>query len=156
VNNKWDKRQPLPPPPKKERQSRRAQRNNNENAVITAATAGTADDNSPPSNVAATVADDNYMERVLRWLHKPAGPMLETCQKPMSAPLGNSRVYCSRRPALVKTCSIPGNKSERQQMDEIVKRPTMTRSDTTISNCTKNRHKMELHVHMPSMCLGSG
>jgi len=138
------------PPPKKERHARRPHRSNSENDAVAAKE--TADDDRLPSNVAA--ADDDYVERVLRWLHKPAGAMLETCRKPMSAPSAGHGACSSRRPALVKTCSIPGNKSERQQVVGIAERPMTTRSvvASAAGNCTKNRHKIELHVHMPSVC----
>lgn len=149
------------PPSKKEREKkRRAHRGANENAAAVTAETATAvitttitEDNGGPSNFAAK-ADDDYVERVLRWLHKPAGSMLETCRKPMSGGDNGSCCY-SRRPALVNTCSIPDNKPERQQVVMINKRPTMmTRSANNIAagNCTKNRHKTELHVHMPSVC----
>lgn len=95
--------------------------------------------------------DDDYMERVLRWLHKPSG-MLQTRQIPVSAPDRGNDHGSARRPALVKTCSIPANCkfSGGLQATEVAgKRPaTFTRQ------FRKNRHKIELHVHMPSMqCL---
>lgn len=111
-----------------------------ENRVQTTATAACNDND----------GDDNYVERVLQWLQKPSG-MLETCRKPMSAP-ENCMTSVYRRPALVKTCSIPEHKyvDGRTQV-EIVKRPTKS-----TCNPMKNHQKTELHVHMPSMCLTGG
>lgn len=88
--------------------------------------------------------DESYVERVLQWLQKPTG-MLETRRKPMSAP-----GHGIRRPALVKTCSIPENKFADQQVVEAdCKRPPKS----TRNYCAKSHNqKTELHVHMPSVC----
>jgi len=94
--------------------------------------------------------DENYVERVLQWLQKPSVE-LDTCRKPMSAPGIDTR-GC-RRPALVKTCSIPERHSPRSEHRQAIvihyERPT-TRT------CVKSRHKTELHVHMPSVMQGGG
>lgn len=92
--------------------------------------------------------DDNYVERVLQWLQKPAAVVSDTCRKPKTAPENGG--VCCRRPALVKTCSIPENDKfeHRQAVKNINKRPMMSPS---ARNSVKN-HKTELHVHMPSVC----
>jgi len=93
--------------------------------------------------------DDNYVERVLQWLQKPSVE-LDARRKPMSAP-GNDARGC-RRPALVKTCSIPERHSQRSEHRQAIvihdERPA-TRSRV------KSRLKTELHVHMPSVLQGS-
>lgn len=98
--------------------------------------------------------DDSYVERVLQWLHKPSGGVLETCQKPMSAPGNGGGGGGFRRPALIKTFSIPENKSAHQQVAGATRRPT-TCGKSSSGGCTKNRQKTELHVHMPSTCPAS-
>lgn len=123
--------------------------------------------------------DDCYAERVLRWLQKPTET---TCRKLMSAPPdGNHRhpqpdlqlpvryqqldVHRSdaRRPALIKTCSIPENSRRlldgdvRRPVKNVteVKRPTKSITHQNRKGNTKNHNfKTELHVHLPSMCSG--
>lgn len=104
--------------------------------------------------------DDNYyVERVLQWLQKPSTMLLETQRKSVSAP-GNScngNADRSRRPALVKTCSIPetNNKFDgEQQVVEIAKSSTKSTRRNN-SNWPQNHHKIELHVHIPSTCTTS-
>jgi len=94
--------------------------------------------------------DENYVERVLQWLQKPSVE-LDACRKPMSAPGNDARSY--RRPALVKTCSIPERHSPRSEHRQAIvihnEKPT-----TTTRSGIKSRHKTELHVHMPSVLHG--
>jgi len=96
--------------------------------------------------------DDNYVERVLQWLQKPSVE-LDARRKPMSAP-GDDARGC-RRPALVKTCSIPERHSPRSEHRQAIvihdDRPM-----TTMRSAVKCRHKTELHVHMPSVLQGGG
>lgn len=96
--------------------------------------------------------DDNYVERVLQWLQKPSVE-LDARRKPMSAPGSDAR-GC-RRPALVKTCSIPERHSPRSEHWQAIavhdERPM-----TTTRSGIKSRHKTELHVHMPSVLQRGG
>lgn len=98
--------------------------------------------------------DDNYVERVLQWLQKPSAE-LDARRKPMSAPGSDARGY--RRPALIKTCSIPERHSPRSEHRQAIvihdDRPMTT---TTTRSGVKCRHKTELHVHMPSVLQGGG
>lgn len=109
----------------------------------------TVDDHDDEDAERSSNDDDNYVERVLQWLQKPSVE-LDTRRKPMSAPGSDAR-GC-RRPALVKTCSIPERHSQRSEHRQAIvihdERPT-TRSRV------KSRHKTELHVHMPSVLQGS-
>lgn len=98
--------------------------------------------------------DDNYVERVLQWLQTPAA-VLKTCRKPMSAPGNHGTAYCPRRPALVKTCSIPDNDKRSEHAMHQVHRTDKRNVKTSISACRLtdiNHQKTELHVHMPSVC----
>jgi len=131
--------------PEKERRQRLQAHNNGKRTSTNRVTPVVAAENAQPP-----YDDNDYVERVLQWLHKPAGTV-QTRQLPMSAPGYCSTVAvvsnCSvtRRPALIKTCSIPENEFGDQQVAEIFKKkPTkLTR------NCVKSHHKIELHVHMP-------
>jgi len=97
--------------------------------------------------------DDNYVERVLQWLQKPSVE-LDARRKPMSAPGSDAHGY--RRPALVKTCSIPERHSPRiENRQSIVIHDDRPMTTTTRSG-VKCRHKTELHVHMPSVLQGGG
>lgn len=122
--------------------------------------------------------DDCYAERVMRWLQKPTETI---CRKPMSAPPDDNLHRQSepdlqlavryqeldkhrsgaRRPALIKTYSIPEN--SRRSLDGDVRRPVKNVTDDKRSmksvtqrsrNSNKKNHnfKTELHVHLPSMC----
>lgn len=97
--------------------------------------------------------DENYVERVLKWLQKPSVE-LDARRKPMSASGSDTR-GC-RRPVLVKTFSIPERYSPRSEHRQAMvihdERPTAT---TTITG-VKSGHKTELHVHMPSVKQGGG
>lgn len=112
-----------------------------------------ADRNVRPTTTSAG-EDGDYVERVLRWLHRPTGVVYVpdfSYQIPMSAS-GHNRA--PRRPALIKTCSIPECKSsDRQAAGAGVEiggeRPTKF---TRRSRRKKNADKTELHVHMPSVC----
>lgn len=104
--------------------------------------------------------DDYYVERVLRWLQKPSVE-LETSRKLMSAPGRDVAVVgCgNRRPALIKTCSIPDNnrgpnsRARVTAVDVILQQELPTRSTAImVGDRSKNRHKTELHVHIPSTC----
>lgn len=119
-----------------------------------------ANGNSGPATTASDNNGDNYyVDRVLRWLQKPSATPLETQRKSVSAPGngdggGGTR---GRRPALVKTCSIPehsGTFDGDQQVVEIAERLTKStgKNNNNNNNCTQNRHKIELHVHIPSAC----
>ncbi|XP_025408057.1 uncharacterized protein LOC112681912 [Sipha flava] len=137
------------PPPEKEKRSRLQHKNSG------GSTSNAKTNRSPLTVVNANGNNNNgnddngsYVDRVLRWLHKPSGGVLETCQKPMSAP-GNGGGGV-RRPALIKTFSIPENKFVHQQVAEVTGRPSTTKSSGA-SNA-KNHRKTELHVHMPSTC----
>lgn len=103
---------------------------------------------SPVDTNCTESSDDDYVERVLRWLHKPSD-MLDARRKPMSAPSVINDAASYRRPALVKTCLILENKFDDQQVVEIA---TDDRPVKSNRNRTKNHHKTELHVHMPSVC----
>lgn len=106
-----------------------------------------------PTTTSAGV-DGDYVERVLRWLHRPSGVVFASdfsYQIPMSAPDHHRAL---RRPALVKTCSIPGCKSGDRQATDVGTEIGGERSTkfTRRSHRKKNADKTELHVHMPSMC----
>lgn len=111
------------------------------------------DENHEPSSSVAwssyshnSVGDESYVERVLQWLQKPTG-MLETRRKPMSAP-----GHGVRRPALVKTCSIPENRFADQQVVEVDRKRPMKSTRNCSAKSSAHNQKTELHVHMPSMC----
>jgi hypothetical protein len=109
----------------------------------------TVDDHDDEDTERSCNEDDNYVERVLQWLQKPSVE-LDARRKPMSAP--GSDIRGCRRPALVKTCSIPERHSQRSEHRQAIvihdERPTMRSG-------VKGRHKTELHVHMPSVLQGS-